>query len=145
MGARLFVGSLLLCLTACSAPSDTAATWTTTAAPTSTVNNTAVADAAERYVLENLMADSFPAGCSTANEGTPRCWQASVTGFTYGSGVLRVMVQPDPAVKTEVGENAARAVANFIRLGDPAPPVDEVQWVEAVDGTSTSLAQFPVR
>jgi len=95
-------------------------------------SNADVAVAAERYVVDNLGGD--PSASS---------WGHYIVGYTYSSGVLRVALQVDrssPEGK-QTGEQAARAIANFIRFGSPPPELAEVNWVEATDGAGTQIAQ----
>jgi hypothetical protein len=130
------------------APSTDGSTpWGPSSQPsTGAADDSSVAAAAEKYVLQNLMADSFQsATCGSADQGTPHCWQPWVTGFTFSAGVLRVMVQAPEPDNQQVGENAAHAVANFIKLGSPPTALSGVQWVESTDGVGTHIAQYPVR
>jgi hypothetical protein len=78
---------------------------------------------------------------------TGSTWARYVTDFTFTSGVLRAFLQVDrnsPDGKS-AGTMAAKAIANFIRLG-PGPPIltNNVNWVEAVDGTGVSISQSQV-
>jgi hypothetical protein len=147
------LSALVVVLTACSAKTETLEASTaaslsppTSAAPAANDADAGVADAAQAYVLQNLMAQSFQtAKCAAANQGTPQCWQPWVTGLTFQAGVLRVMVQAPAPDNQAVGENAARAVANFIKLGNPPPALARVNWVEATDGPGNHIAQYAVR
>lgn len=121
--------------TSSSTPSDalapTAAASTPAPAPTSTLAAAPdVATIAEQYVTDSLGGD--PSSSS---------WGQYVTGYTYADGVLRVAMQTTDA---ETGEQASSAIANFIRLGSPPPELSEIDWIEAVDGTGTHLAQTAV-
>jgi hypothetical protein len=131
--------------------------WGTSAAPTSislppastsSPGGDGTAAAAKQYILDNLGATDFQSySCGTADVGTPHCWAPYVSDITYSSGVLRVALQVNRASSDgkAMGANAARAVANFIRLGSPPASLSDVDWVEVTDGASTHIAQEAVR
>ncbi len=108
-----------------------------------------VAGAAREYVLQSFAmppgSDFIDYVCPPADAGTANCWVPYVTKFTYRSGVLRVFMQVDrrsPEGK-ELGESAAHAIMNFIKLGTPPSIlINEVDWVETVDGTGVHIAQY---
>lgn len=122
---------------------------TTTTARAATASDGQIATAARQYVLQSFGippgSDFIDYECPPADAGTANCWVPYVTKFTYSSGVLRVFMQVDrrSLEGKELGENAAHAIMNFIKLG-PGPSVvtNNVNWVEAVDGTGVHIAQY---
>ena len=134
-----------------------ASTTTSVARPSESSTTTSVArpsddsiaTAARQYVLDSLgLASNFTDWvCPTADVGTSQCWPPYVREFTYQSGHLRVVMQVDgqSAEGTDLGNSAAHAVTNFIRLGKPPAIVTEnVDWVVAVDMTDAHLWTYPV-
>ena len=53
------------------------------------------------------------------------------------------MVQAPEPDNQQVGDNAARAVANFIKLGSPPPALSGVQWVESTKGSERPSPSTP--
>lgn len=110
-----------------------------------------IATAAQQYIIQALgmppNSNFINYDCPAADAGTSYCWTPYVTHFTYRSGVLRVFMQVDrhSTEGKEIGDSAAHAVMNFIKLGSPPSIVRaNVDWVEAVDGTGVHIAQYSV-
>lgn len=70
------------------------------------------------------------------------CWVQYITGFQFSTGLLKVTVQVDRSdpLGKEIGKNTAKGVRNFIQA-DRNPIFAPVNWVVAVDGTGTDIAQ----
>jgi len=134
-------------LTACGAGTNTA-TPSSTSSATATASASAASDAAVATAAENVIRDNFqiPPGqpfqmyeCHSTGE---LCWVQYITGFRFGTGLLKVTVQVDRSdpLGKEIGKNTAKGVRNFIRA-DGNPIFGAVNWVVAVDGTGTDIAQ----
>ncbi len=120
-------------------------------APATPASDAQIANAARQYILESVGLP--PNGkfinydCPAADAGTADCWPPFVTDFTYRSGVLRVFVQVDrkSVEGKDIGDHAAHAIMNLMKLGSPPQIVrNNVTWVETVDGTGVHIAQYPL-
>lgn len=129
--------------------STTETTVTSTRTTSTGTSDAKIAAAARQYILESL---ALPAGsdfinyeCPGMDAGSSDCWAPYVTKFTYHAGVLRVFMQVDrhSYAGKELGDSAAHAIMNFIKLGTPPSSVrTNVDWVETVDGTGVHIAQY---
>jgi hypothetical protein len=132
-------------LTACGSGTKTAAPSSTSSA---TVSESAASDAAVATAAENVMRDNFqippgqPFQMYECQSTGALCWVQYITGFKFSTGLLKVTVQVDRSdpLGEEIGKNTAKGVRNFIRA-DGNPIFGAVNWVVAVDGTGTDIAQ----
>ena len=136
-------------LTACGSSTKTAAPTTMSSAATSaSATESAASDAAVATAAENVIRDNFqiapgqPFQMYECHSTGALCWVRYITGFQFSTGLLKVTVQVDRSdpMGKEIGKNTAKGVRNFIRA-DGNPIFSAVNWVVAVDGTGTDIAQ----
>lgn len=96
----------------------------------------------ESWLKEQFGVESF----TEVLVSDPSSWAGYVNDFDANRDRMhvRLQVDRDSAEGEEMGEQAARAIANLIRSDDEDPRVAGVDWVVADDGAGVVIAQEPV-
>lgn len=89
----------------------------------------------EQWLLDQWAVDDF----SEILVQDPSLWGGYVTGVEEKRGTLHVRLQIDRDRDQEMADRAAKALGNFIRLGDD-DRVKGVHFVVVEDGAGTSMA-----
>lgn len=81
---------------------------------------------------------------SEAIVADPTSWYGYVSDAYTDKGNLHVLLQVDRKADKELGEQAAKALANFVSFSDD-PVVSDVDWAIAENGVGEIIAQESVK
>ena len=126
-------------LTACGGSSEDAAE-TPTSATTSEEKTTEVAEEVDAMPWLESQMGATPGEVITQD---PTLWYGYVSGAQVDGSMLHVQLQVDRKMDKDLGEQAAKALANFVMFSDD-PVVDGVGWAIAEDGTGVVIEQESV-
>lgn len=97
----------------------------------------------ERVDAMPWLREQFGADPSEVLMQDPSTWYGYVNGAYVDHGNLHVQLQVDRKADKDLGERAAKALANFVSFSDD-PVVSDVSWAIAEDGAGTIIKQEKV-
>lgn len=130
-----------LALTGCGGSSNDAAEETTQAVETITTSESSSSKEVDAMPWLESQFGMTPGEAITTD---PTSWYGYVSDAYREGSRLHVLLQVDRKADKALGQEAARAVSNFVMLSDDSV-VDGVDWAIAEDGAGVYIAQEQVR
>lgn len=130
-----------IALTACGGSSDDVAEETSTV--TSSEETTSKPATKEKVDAMPWLESQMGATPGEVITQDPTIWYGYVSGAYVDGSNLHVQLQVDRKMDKDLGEQAAKALANFVMFSDDHV-VDGVNWAIAEDGTGVVIEQESV-